>query len=209
MENKIIVRGTQEFMGIEIPVIEGGFGEGCKVILAKTVAEIHGVRMNDVQKIIENGYAYETKDTIYFDTSKLDKYGVLSNIKIDEQKAGARVEFDDEKRNVTDFALWIKILISATTNFVGVYIGIWILDKLKKDKLWEIKGIIDREPTEEDYKCLNILTTNKILFTIQKTLMNKTFIYIYSSNKDESRLIKDVLNKMGAKHIVNEETVKL
>ena len=61
-----------------------------------------------VQKIIENGYAYETKDTTYFDTSKLDKYGVLSNIKIDEQKAGARVEFDDEKRNVTDFALWIK-----------------------------------------------------------------------------------------------------
>ncbi len=61
-----------------------------------------------VQKIIENGYAYETKDTIYFDTSKLDKYGVLSNINIDEQKAGARVEFDTEKKNVTDFALWIK-----------------------------------------------------------------------------------------------------
>lgn len=61
-----------------------------------------------VKKIIENGYAYETKDTIYFDTSKLDKYGVLSNIKIDEQKAGARVEFDNQKKNVTDFALWIK-----------------------------------------------------------------------------------------------------
>ena len=61
-----------------------------------------------VQKIIENGYAYETKNTIYFDTSKLDKYGVLSNINIDEQKAGARVEYDNEKRNVTDFALWIK-----------------------------------------------------------------------------------------------------
>ncbi len=61
-----------------------------------------------VQKIIENGYAYETKDTIYFDTSKLDKYGILSNINVDEQKAGARVEFDTEKKNVTDFALWIK-----------------------------------------------------------------------------------------------------
>lgn len=61
-----------------------------------------------VLKIMENGYAYETKDTIYFDTSKLDKYGVLSNINIDEQKAGARVEFDTEKKNVTDFALWIK-----------------------------------------------------------------------------------------------------
>ena len=61
-----------------------------------------------VQKIIANGYAYETENTIYFDTSKLDKYGVLSNIKADEQKAGARVEFDSEKKNVTDFALWIK-----------------------------------------------------------------------------------------------------
>ncbi len=61
-----------------------------------------------VKKIIANGYAYETKDTIYFDTSKLDKYGVLSRINIDEQKAGARVEFDSEKKNVTDFALWIK-----------------------------------------------------------------------------------------------------
>ncbi|MGN1330237.1 MAG: cysteine--tRNA ligase [Clostridia bacterium] len=61
-----------------------------------------------VKQIIKNGYAYETENTIYFDTSKLDKYGVLSNIKIDEQKAGARVDFDNHKKNVTDFALWIK-----------------------------------------------------------------------------------------------------
>lgn len=61
-----------------------------------------------VQEIIKNGYTYETKNTIYFDTAKLDKYGILSNIKIEEQKAGARVDFDQEKKNTTDFALWIK-----------------------------------------------------------------------------------------------------
>ena len=61
-----------------------------------------------VKKIIENGYAYETENTIYFDTSQLDKYGVLSNRNIEDQKAGARVEFDNNKRNSTDFALWIK-----------------------------------------------------------------------------------------------------
>lgn len=61
-----------------------------------------------VKKIIENGYTYETENTIYFDTSKLDKYGVLSNRNIEEQKAGARVEFDSEKRNISDFAVWIK-----------------------------------------------------------------------------------------------------
>ena len=61
-----------------------------------------------VQKIIENGYTYKTDDTIYFDTSKLDKYGVLSNRKIKDQKAGARVEFDTGKKHISDFALWIK-----------------------------------------------------------------------------------------------------
>ena len=61
-----------------------------------------------VKKIIENGYAYETENTIYFNTSKLDKYGVLSNRNVEEQKAGARVEFDSEKKNLSDFALWIK-----------------------------------------------------------------------------------------------------
>ena len=63
---------------------------------------------NYVQEIIKNGFTYETQNTIYFDTAKLDKYGILSNIKIEEQKAGARVNFDIEKKNTTDFALWIK-----------------------------------------------------------------------------------------------------
>ncbi len=61
-----------------------------------------------LKQIIANGYTYETKNTIYFDTSKLDKYGVLSNRNVEEQKAGARVELDSEKKNPTDFALWIK-----------------------------------------------------------------------------------------------------
>ena len=61
-----------------------------------------------VKKIIENGFSYQTEDTIYFDTSKLDKYGVLSNRKVEDQKAGARVEFDTSKKNISDFAIWIK-----------------------------------------------------------------------------------------------------
>ena len=76
-------------------------------IIARATEHIKDMEKYD-QKIIENGYTYETEDTIYFDTSKLEKYGVLSNIKIDEQKAGARVDFDKSKKNITDFALWIK-----------------------------------------------------------------------------------------------------
>ncbi len=42
------VRGTQDFLGKEIPVIEGGFGEGQKVMLAKTIAEVHETRLLDI-----------------------------------------------------------------------------------------------------------------------------------------------------------------
>ena len=61
-----------------------------------------------VEKIMERGYAYETSTAIYFDVSKLDEYGILSGVNLREQKAGARVEVDPEKRNPYDFALWIK-----------------------------------------------------------------------------------------------------
>lgn len=61
-----------------------------------------------VQMIYDNGYAYETSKGIYFDTSKLPSYGELSKINLMGQKAGARIEVDEEKKNPLDFALWIK-----------------------------------------------------------------------------------------------------
>lgn len=76
-------------------------------IIAKATEHID-IMEEYVKKIIENGFSYQTEDTIYFDTSKLDKYGVLSNRKVEDQKAGARVEFDTSKKNISDFAIWIK-----------------------------------------------------------------------------------------------------
>lgn len=52
MNNNLIVKGTQNFLGKEIPVIEGGFGEGQKTILVKTVAEIHGMPLFKVNQLI-------------------------------------------------------------------------------------------------------------------------------------------------------------
>lgn len=52
MQNELKVLGTQEFMGREIPSIVGGFGEDCKVVTDKMVAEIHGVTTSNVRKAI-------------------------------------------------------------------------------------------------------------------------------------------------------------
>ncbi|NLY53474.1 MAG: cysteine--tRNA ligase [Firmicutes bacterium] len=61
-----------------------------------------------VEELLERGYAYETSDGIYFDISKYPEYGRLSGLKLEEQKAGARVEVNVEKRHPADFALWKK-----------------------------------------------------------------------------------------------------
>lgn len=61
-----------------------------------------------VEKIVENEYGYETSKGVYFDTAKLPTYGELSRANLKENKAGARIEVDDEKKNPLDFALWIK-----------------------------------------------------------------------------------------------------
>ena len=66
------------------------------------------IMLEYVKELMNKGYAYETSTAIYFDISKLDKYPVLSNLNLEEQKAGARVEVDKEKKSPYDFALWIK-----------------------------------------------------------------------------------------------------
>lgn len=50
--NEIQVNGTTSIMGCNIPIIEGGFGNGQKIILAKTVAEIHNTRLDKINELI-------------------------------------------------------------------------------------------------------------------------------------------------------------
>ena len=50
--NDIKVNGTQIFMGIEIPVIEGGFGENCRVVSAKTISQIHDTNLKEINQSI-------------------------------------------------------------------------------------------------------------------------------------------------------------
>lgn len=69
------IRGAQEFMGKEIPVIEGGFGEGQKVMFAKTIAEIHGVELKRINELINNNI-----DEFEFDIDILDLSMDVKNV---------------------------------------------------------------------------------------------------------------------------------
>lgn len=58
--------------------------------------------------LLEKDYAYVSGGNVYFDTSKLKDYYVLTNHKEDEMVVGARcgVESDSNKKNQADFVLW-------------------------------------------------------------------------------------------------------
>lgn len=59
------------------------------------------------QALEAKGFTYRISDGIYFDTSKLPDYGKLAGkAHVDGIKEGARVEFNAEKRNPADFAVW-------------------------------------------------------------------------------------------------------
>jgi cysteinyl-tRNA synthetase len=59
-----------------------------------------------IADLITKGYAYELQGDVYYRISRKLEYGELKHQSIDELRAGARVERDEEKENVLDFALW-------------------------------------------------------------------------------------------------------
>jgi len=61
-----------------------------------------------VEKLLNEGYAYEAGGNIYFDISKLDNYYSLTNQSEEDLIGGVRdtVDIDENKRNKADFVLW-------------------------------------------------------------------------------------------------------
>ena len=72
--------------------------------VTENMAEI----IETIQKLIDNGFAYEKDGDVYFEVKKYKDYGKLSNQKIEELELGARIDVSEIKKNPMDFALWKK-----------------------------------------------------------------------------------------------------
>lgn len=61
-----------------------------------------------IEVLLEKGYAYRAGENVYFDTSKLKEYYVLSNQNEDDLMVAVRDDVDEDtnKRNKNDFVLW-------------------------------------------------------------------------------------------------------
>ena len=108
--------------------------------------------------------------------------------------------------------LWITIVISALTNLFGVYGSMWLLDKFKKDSLWEIVATVQNTEMDNYKQFINmVLTREHISFNCVETNKQGEYVYhIYSENQKQSAIIKKVLSGgTNAKYIVHEEKVRL
>ena len=76
-----------------------------------------------IEELSKKGFTYKTSDGIYFDTAKFPRYANFAHLDLDNLKAGARINFNPEKRNLSDFALWK-----------------WSPEDQKRDMEWEFCG---------------------------------------------------------------------
>ena len=111
--------------------------------------------------------------------------------------------------------LWITILITILANAIGVYGSMWLLERFKKDSVWEIIANIKVNGTElnnfENYLGGHDISYNLVKLYGCNISDGKTpfTAHIYSENQYQSEKIKYVLDKLNAKYIVHEERVKL
>ncbi len=59
-----------------------------------------------IETLVEKGYAYESNGSVYFDVTRFEGYGKLSNQDVDELEAQGEPDERAEKRHPADFALW-------------------------------------------------------------------------------------------------------
>jgi cysteinyl-tRNA synthetase len=59
-----------------------------------------------IERLVAGGFAYRIDGDVYFRVARHDGYGRLSGRRLEEMRAGARLEVDERKEDPADFALW-------------------------------------------------------------------------------------------------------
>lgn len=106
--------------------------------------------------------------------------------------------------------LWITVGVTIVTNLIGVYGSIWVLDKLRKDKLWEITATVATKEQKTQMCCA--LFEKEIMYNVGEVHNIRALEYvfhIYCPTQKESAEVKKILTTYNAKYIVHEENVKL
>lgn len=100
---------------------------------------------------------------------------------------------------VCELQIWVKALVVALANLVGVYVVKLIEEKSRKDKLWKI------EATVKGTKCYDELMAADIPCNFLATNQKNVFIVnCFCATQKESVKVKTILHQNNAKYFVSE-----
>jgi cysteinyl-tRNA synthetase len=114
VDDKIIAAAEQEgrspeevasFYSSEFEKVMESVGAQPPDVLVKATEHIAEM-LEMISLLIGRGIAYESRGNVWFSVGKFSEYGKLSGRKLDELRAGERVEPDPSKHDPMDFALW-------------------------------------------------------------------------------------------------------
>jgi cysteinyl-tRNA synthetase len=120
VEDRIIDRAKE--LGVETKdLVDEHFKEYLKDMVALNVTSVSFYAwatdylpeiFDQINALIEKGYAYESDGNVYYEVRKFEDFGSLSNINVEEHTESlvhsAQLEVDENKKNPEDFALWKK-----------------------------------------------------------------------------------------------------
>lgn len=109
-------------------------------------------------------------------------------------------------KQLASLDLTVTVVVTIATNLIGVYLSMWIMDKMKKDCLWKISV------TTRDKSLAKKIENFDIEYTMSPIqYKNETYysLEIFSKNQKDSTIIKNILNEYKVKYNVTEITKTL
>lgn len=103
----------------------------------------------------------------------------------------------------SDIPLWFKITTVAVANLIGVWVVKFFEEKMEKEKLWKVETTVaasDKSDLE--------FTAEKMGIPFNAVDANKWAIFnFYCASKEQTALLKSVLEQFNAKYFVSETKV--
>ena len=101
-----------------------------------------------------------------------------------------------------DMELWVKVAVTAITNFIGVWLSMFILEKIRKDKLWRVEFTVNNERTD----CVGIVSDLRaadVPFNANDLGVHTVFT-CYCATQADSLNVKEIITKYGGKYFAVE-----
>lgn len=102
---------------------------------------------------------------------------------------------------LTQQSFEIIIIVSAVTNMIGTYVGKWILEKMRHERLWTINATIrnrSQKYVEDEF------LKRGVQYTLLPAVNDRMLLCTYSYSKAESSLVKEILDHESVRYTVVE-----